>query len=55
VQPFAGGERAGAGVRDRRSGRERVRYSGESDNVFVRSEGERLVIYDGSRDLVVKP
>ena len=55
MQPFAGGERAGAGVRDRRSGRERVRYSGESDNVFVRSEGERLVIYDGSRDLVVKP
>ena len=28
---------------------------GDSDNVFVRSEGERLVIYDGSRDLVVKP
>jgi outer membrane protein assembly factor BamB len=55
VQPFAGGERAGAVVRDQRSGRERVRYVGESDNVFVRSEGERLVIHDGSRELVVKP
>jgi outer membrane protein assembly factor BamB len=55
VQPFAGDERAGAVVRDRRSGREIVRYAGDSDNVFVRSEGERLVIYDGSRDVVVKP
>ena len=55
VHAFADGDRAGAVVRDRRSGRELVRYVGESDNVFVRSEGERLVIYDGSRDLVVKP
>ena len=55
VHAFADGDRRGAVVRDRRSGRELVRYVGESDNVFVRSEGERLVIYDGSRDLVVKP
>ena len=49
------GDRAGAVVRDRRSGRELVRYAGENDYVSVRSEGERLVIYDGGRDLVVKP
>jgi hypothetical protein len=55
VHAFGHGDRAGAVVRDRRSGRELVRYVGESDNVSVRSEGERLVIYDGSRDLVVKP
>jgi outer membrane protein assembly factor BamB len=55
VHALARGDRAGAVVRDRRSGRELVRYVGESDNVYVRSEGERLVIYDGSRDRVVKP
>ncbi len=55
MHAFADGDRRGAVVCDRRSGRELVRYAGESDNVFVRSEGERLVIYDGSRDLVVKP
>ena len=55
VHALAEGDGAGAVVRSRRSGRELVRYAGESDNVFVRSEGERLVIYDGSRDLVVKP
>ena len=55
VHAFADGDGAGAVVRCRRSGRELVRYAGESDNVSVRSEGERLVIYDGSRDLVVKP
>jgi outer membrane protein assembly factor BamB len=55
VHAFGHGDRAGAVVRDRRSGRELVRYAGESDSVDVRSEGERLVIYDGGRDLVVKP
>ena len=55
VHAFADGDGAGAVVRSRRSGRELVRYAGESRNVSVRSEGERLVIYDGSRDLVVKP
>ena len=55
VHAFADGDGAGAVVRSRRSGREIVRYAGESRNVSVRSEGERLVVYDGSRDLVVKP
>ncbi len=55
VQPFGGGERAGAVVHDRRTGKRLVRYAGESRSVSVRSEGERLVIYDGGRDLVVKP
>ena len=55
MQPFGGGERAGAVVHDRRTGKRLVRYAGESRSVSVRSEGERLVIYDGGRDLVVKP
>ena len=43
VHAFADGDGAGAVVRSRRSGREIVRYAGESRNVSVRSEGERLV------------
>ena len=55
VHAFGHGDRAGAVVRDRRSGREIVRYTGEDRYVGVRSEGERLVISDGSRELVVEP
>ena len=55
VHAFADGDRAGAVVRDRRSGRELVRYAGENPYVSVRSEGERLIISDGGRELVVKP
>ena len=54
VHPFAGGERDGAVVYDRRSGKRVVHYAGE-DDVFVRSEGERIVIRDNGREYVVKP
>ena len=49
VHPFAGGERDGAVVYDRRSGKRVVQYAGE-DNVYVRSEGERIVIRDDGHE-----
>jgi outer membrane protein assembly factor BamB len=55
VHAFGHGDRNGAVVRDRRNGRELVRYTGDDAYVSVSSEGERLVIHDGGRDLVVKP
>ena len=54
VHPFAGGERDGAVVYDRRSGKRIVHYAGE-DDVYVRSEGERIVIRDDAHEYVVKP
>lgn len=54
MQPFGSGERSGAVVYDRRTGKRLVRFAGEG-RVNVSSAGERLVISDGSRDFVVKP
>ena len=39
---------------DRRTGKRLVRHFGEK-GVYLRSEGERLVIADDGRDYVVKP
>lgn len=54
VHAFASGDRNGAVVYDRRSGRRLVRSAGEK-HAFLRSEGERLVIAADGRDYVVKP
>lgn len=48
---WASGDRDGAEVRDRRSGRHLVRYVGE--DIDIRGEGDRLVITDGEREYVV--
>jgi hypothetical protein len=56
VPTFAGKDRLGVVVRDRRSGNRLARYARQGDNeIYVHSEGERLVIYDDGRDYVVKP
>ena len=54
VHAFASGDRNGAVVYDRRTGRRLVRYAAKK-GAFLRSEGERLVIAADGRDSVVKP
>ena len=54
VHAFASGDHNGAVVYDRRTGKRLVRHFGEK-GVYLRSEGERLVITDDGRDYVVKP
>jgi hypothetical protein len=54
VRPFAGDDRNGAEIYDRRTGERIVRFAGEHD-VNVRSEGERIIVRDGQRDHVVAP
>jgi hypothetical protein len=48
--------KAGIVVHDRRSGGRVGRHPRQGDGqVYIHSEGERLVIYDQGRDYVVKP
>ena len=51
---FAGGDRNGAMVYDRRSGRWWARFAAKQ-RAYLHSEGERLVITADGRDYVVKP
>jgi outer membrane protein assembly factor BamB len=56
VPQLAGRDRLGAVVRDRRSGKRLARYARHRDlEVYLHSEGERLVIHADGRDRVVKP
>ncbi len=54
VHVFAGGERNGVVVHDRRTGKRLVRYAAEK-RAYLHSDGERLVITADGRDSVVKP
>ena len=54
VHVFAGGDRNGVEVHDRRTGRRLVRFAAEK-RAYLHSEGERLVITADGRDYVVKP
>jgi hypothetical protein len=54
VHVFAGGDRDGVEVHDRRTGKRLVRFAAEK-RAYLHSEGERLVITADGRDYVVKP